>query len=79
MDGFQKHVGVRTDGMWQKPNYDKTSEKGSQQPTRFNIHPKERTAEQRSSVPVLHYGPSVRYWRTVANDIYAVSRPQPHV
>jgi hypothetical protein len=27
MDGYRKYVGSKTDGMWNKPNYDKTAEK----------------------------------------------------
>jgi hypothetical protein len=27
MDGYRKFVGSKTDGMWNKPNYDKTTEK----------------------------------------------------
>ena len=71
--GFEKDVGEKTDGLWQKNSY-VGAIGGKQQPSKYYMIPKDipRDFKMTNGVRTVAYGPALPKWRSDINEIYAV-------
>jgi hypothetical protein len=71
--GFDKDVGKKTDGLWQKQSY-QGSIGGKQQPSKFFMIPKNipKDLAMKNGVRTVVYGPGLPQWRKAINEIYTV-------
>jgi hypothetical protein len=70
---FEKDVGTKTDGLWQKPSY-QGAIGGKQQPSKYYMIPKDipKNFEMKNGIRTVAYGPALPKWRKDITEIYSV-------
>eukprot|EP00227_Mantoniella_beaufortii_P014970 CAMPEP_0197591376 /NCGR_PEP_ID=MMETSP1326-20131121/13040_1 /TAXON_ID=1155430 /ORGANISM="Genus nov. species nov., Strain RCC2288" /LENGTH=647 /DNA_ID=CAMNT_0043156789 /DNA_START=57 /DNA_END=2000 /DNA_ORIENTATION=+ len=73
MKGFEKDIGTKTDGLWQKPSY-QGSIGGSQKPRLYYMIPKDIPLgfEKSNGARIVAYGPALPKWRADIKNIYDI-------